>query len=221
MSRESSKTGFTDVLLVQTMGIAVQFMGFMKASLILITSLCLISCAPAKSSYFGEGTFVGVTPSGEEIRFANLGKDQIALNVYSPDCVPCWKEIPALNLLHAEIQNKFPNKALFMVVDPYQIVPDVTDELPFGQVYQLAKDRMNLEIKNRNIQVPIVFMKKPFRVKEGGLVTGTPETLLFETNPLRLYYNFLGSISELTNKEEIQKDSKFQFFRYQFGMESI
>ncbi|TGL08571.1 hypothetical protein EHQ43_05915 [Leptospira bouyouniensis] len=196
-------------------------MGFMKASLILFISLCLISCAPAKSSYFGEGTFVGVSASGEEIIFANLEKDQIALNVYSPDCVPCWKEIPALNLLHSEIQNKFPNKVLFMVVDPYQIVPDITDELPFGQVYQLAKERMNLEIKNRNIQVPIVFMKKPFRVKEGGLVTGTPETLLFETKPLRLYYNFLGSISELSNKESIEKDPKFNFFRYQFGMESI
>lgn len=196
-------------------------MGFMKASLILFICLCLISCAPAKSSYFGEGTFVGVSASGEEITFSNLEKDQIALNVYSPDCVPCWKEIPALNLLYSEIQNKFPDKALYMVVDPYQIVPDITDELPFGQVYQLARERMNLEIKNRNIQVPVVFMKKPFRVKEGGLVTGTPETLLFETKPMRLYYNFLGSISELSNKESIEKDPKFNFFRYQFGMESI
>ncbi|TGL51735.1 hypothetical protein EHQ59_10330 [Leptospira kemamanensis] len=196
-------------------------MGFMKASLILFVSLCLISCAPAKTSYFGETSFVGVTISGEEISFATLAKEHIALNVYSPDCVPCWKEIPALNLLHSEIQKKFPEKVIYMVVDPYQIVPDVTDELPFGQVYQLAKERMNVEIKNRNIQVPIVFMKKPFRVKEGGLVTGTPETLLFETKPLRLYYNFLGSISELTTKEAIEKDPKFNFFRYQFGMESI
>ncbi|PJZ35991.1 hypothetical protein EHQ96_03800 [Leptospira levettii] len=196
-------------------------MGFMKTPLSLLISLCLITCAPAKSSYFGETLFVGVTADGEEINFANLAKDQIAMNVYSPDCVPCWKEIPALNLLYAEIQNKFPNKAIYMVVDPYQIVPDVTDELPFGQVYQMAKERMKVEIKNRNIQIPIIFMKKPFRVKEGGLVTGTPETLLFETKPLRLYYNFLGSISELTTKETIEKDPKFNFFRYQFGMESI
>ncbi|TGM34892.1 hypothetical protein EHQ75_17335 [Leptospira levettii] len=196
-------------------------MGFMKTPLSLLISLCLINCAPAKSSYFGETLFVGVTADGEEINFANLAKDQIAMNVYSPDCVPCWKEIPALNLLYAEIQNKFPNKAIYMVVDPYQIVPDVTDELPFGQVYQMAKERMKVEIKNRNIQIPIIFMKKPFRVKEGGLVTGTPETLLFETKPLRLYYNFLGSISELTTKETIEKDPKFNFFRYQFGMESI
>ncbi|WP_246838069.1 TlpA family protein disulfide reductase [Leptospira levettii] len=193
----------------------------MKTPLSLLISLCLINCAPAKSSYFGETLFVGVTADGEEINFANLAKDQIAMNVYSPDCVPCWKEIPALNLLYAEIQNKFPNKAIYMVVDPYQIVPDVTDELPFGQVYQMAKERMKVEIKNRNIQIPIIFMKKPFRVKEGGLVTGTPETLLFETKPLRLYYNFLGSISELTTKETIEKDPKFNFFRYQFGMESI
>lgn len=203
------------------MGMDRQNIGFMKASLILIISLCLISCAPAKTSYFGEGSFVGVMATGEEIQFASLEKDQIALNVYSPDCVPCWKEIPALNLLHAELQNKYPSKAIYMVVDPYQIVPDVTDELPFGKVYQMAKERMESEIKNRKIQLPIVYMKQPFRVKEGGLVTGTPETLLFETKPLRLYYNFLGSISEQTTKDTIEKDPKFNFFRYQFGMESI
>lgn len=196
-------------------------MGFMKASLILIVSLCLISCAPAKSSYFGEESWSGLTVSGAEISFSKLEKEEIALNVYSPDCVPCWKEIPALNLLHAEIESRFPTKALYMVVDPYQIVSDVTDERPFGEVYQLAKIRMETEVKNRKIQVPIVFMKPPFHVKEGGLITGTPETMLFVTKPMRLYYNFLGSISEQTSIDVIRKEAKFNFFRYQFGMESL
>ncbi|WP_232420790.1 hypothetical protein [Leptospira vanthielii] len=193
----------------------------MKASLILTVSLCLISCAPAKSSQFGEESWVGLTASGAEISFSRLEKEEIALNVYSPDCVPCWKEIPALNLLHAEIETRFPSKVLYMVVDPYQIVPDITDERPFGEVYKLAKERMESEVKNRKIQVPIVFMKPPFRVKEGGLITGTPETMLFVTKPMRLYYNFLGSISEQTSVDAIRKDAKFNFFRYQFGMESL
>lgn len=196
-------------------------MGFMKASLILTVSLCLISCAPAKSSYFGEESWVGLTASGAEISFSQLEKEEIALNVYSPDCVPCWKEIPALNLLHAEIESQFPSKALYMVVDPYQIVPDITDDRPFGEVYKLAKERMEIEVKNRKIQVQIVFMKRPFHVKEGGLITGTPETLLFVTKPMRLYYNFLGAISEQMSMDVIRKDPKFNFFRYQFGMESL
>ncbi|WP_232369074.1 hypothetical protein [Leptospira abararensis] len=193
----------------------------MKASLILTVSLCLISCAPAKSSYFGEESWVGLTTTGAEISFSRLEKEEIALNVYSPDCVPCWKEIPALNLLHAEIQSRFPSKALFMIVDPYQIVPDITEDRPFGEVYKLAKERMENEVKNRKILVPIVFMKPPFRVKEGGLITGTPETMLFVTKPMRLYYNFLGSISEQVSADLIRKDAKFNFFRYQFGMESL
>ncbi|PJZ43991.1 hypothetical protein EHQ30_02925 [Leptospira brenneri] len=196
-------------------------MGFMKTSLISIVSLCLISCAPAKSTYFGEENWVGLTASGAEISFSKLEKEEIALNVYSPDCVPCWKEIPTLNLLHAEIESQFPSKALYMIVDPYQVVPDISDDRPFGEVYQLAKERMAIEVKNRKIQVPIVFMKPPFRVKEGSLITGTPETMLFVTKPMRLYYNFLGAISEQVSVDLIRRDAKFNFFRHQFGMESL
>jgi len=150
-----------------------------------------------------------------------LDKELIALNVYSPDCVPCWKEIPTLNYLHTEIQTKFPNKILYLVVDPYQIIPDLPRTVAWGEAFAKAKVRMEKEVKDRKILLPILFMKPPFEVKEDFLVTGTPETLLFETKPLRLYYNFVGSISEESNLEEIKKDPKVNFFRHEFGMSSL
>ncbi|TGN19372.1 TlpA family protein disulfide reductase [Leptospira idonii] len=183
--------------------------------------LSLTFCAPAKSSYFGESEWSGVTESGEEIFFSSLDKDQIALNVYSPDCVPCWKEIPALNFLHEQIQEKFPRKALYLVVDPYQTVPDLPEQAGWGEAFSKAKARMEKEKISRGIHLPILFMKPSFRVKEGALVTATPETLLFETKPLRLYYNFIGSISEETSLDAIRKDPKIEFFRHQFGMDGI
>ncbi|GBF51783.1 hypothetical protein LPTSP4_33210 [Leptospira ryugenii] len=152
---------------------------------------------------------------------ADLDLDYLALNVYSPDCVPCWKEIPTLNLLAREIQKNFPRHALYMVVDPYQVSVDAKEDAPWGEVYSQAKARMQKEKQDRGIEVPILFMKAPFRVKEKGLITGTPETLLLETKPLRLYYNFLGSISEESKPEVILADQKVKFFKFQFGMNSL
>jgi thiol-disulfide isomerase/thioredoxin len=175
-------------------------------------------CAPSRSSFFGELDWQAVDMDGNPVVISSLDKELIALNVYSPDCVPCWKEIPALNFLASEIKQKHANRALYMVVDPYQIVPDLPRTVSWGEAFGKGKIRMEKEIKDRKINVPILFMKPPFEVKEDFLVTGTPETLLLETKPLRLYYNFIGAISEESNIEEIKKDSKVNFFRHQFGM---
>ena len=63
-------------------------------------------------------------------------------------------------------------------------------------------------------------MMPPFSVNEGNFITGTPETLLLENRPLRLYYNFIGSLSEETDLDKIIKDPKVNFFKHQFGMHS-
>ncbi|MDF3819556.1 hypothetical protein P3G55_06580 [Leptospira sp. 96542] len=183
-------------------------------------ALIFLSCAPDKTSYFGEPSWKGLLADGTEVNFGDLPQRYIALNVYSPDCVPCWKEIPALNLIHAEISAKHPNKAIYMVVDPAQILVDAKPNLSFGETYALAKDRMAKEVKERGIKLPIVFMKPPFSVT-GGLISGTPETLLLETKPLRLFYNFIGAITEETDQTKLPTDTKFQFFRHQFEMDSL
>lgn len=157
---------------------------------------------------------------GNAIFLGTTDKELLALNVYSPDCVPCWKEIPALNYLFSEIQTKYPNRALFLVVDPYQIV-DIPRTASWTEAYEKGKARMEKEVKERKINLPVLFMKPPFEVKEDFLVTGTPETLLFETKPLRLYYNFIGALSEESNIENLKKDPKVNFFRHEFGMNSL
>jgi thiol-disulfide isomerase/thioredoxin len=177
-------------------------------------------CAKAKTSYFGEESWSGLSFDGKEVVFRDLDVSEIAINVYSPDCVPCYKEIPSLNLLAEEIE-KHPKKAFFLVVDPKQILPDSDPNISFAESYQLAKVRMLEEVKNRNIKAKVLFMKPNFQVGTNSLVTGTPETILMETKPLRIYYNFIGSISEKSNPTEIKNESKYQFFRHQFGLSSL
>jgi hypothetical protein len=214
----SSKTDFTDEFRNQGWNER-NPMGhkFFPASCLLII-LSLGTCAPSKSSFFGELEWEAMSLDGNRLSLTEIDKELIALNVYSPDCVPCWKELPTLHFLHSEISEKYPNLALYLVVDPYQIVPDLPRTVSFGEAFGKAKERMQKEIQLRNITIPVLFMKPPFEVKDGGLVTGTPETLLFETKPLRLYYNFIGSISEETKLEDIKKNTKVNFFRHQFGM---
>lgn len=193
-----------------------------KRFLVFTFIFILFSCAPAKTSYFGEETWVGVNLSGQEVVLKDLPVTEIALNVYSPDCVPCFKEIPSLNLLTEEIQSRFSGKkALFLVVDPKQILPDAKEGLDFAAYLPQAKERMLKEIRDRNIKTTVLFMKPPFQVGSGSLVTGTPETILLETKPLRIYYNFIGSISEKVSPPDILNDSKYQFFRHQFGLDSL
>lgn len=218
LSRQSSKTGFTSLFPNEgwkqrnLMGLPL----FPALSLLFL--LIFGQCAPSKSSFFGEAEWQAVDISGNPVQFSDFEYELVALNVYSPDCVPCWKEIPALNYIHSEILAQFPSRKLFMVVDPYQIVPDLPRTASWGEAFGKAKERMLSEVKERKILLPVLFMKPPFEIKQGGLVTGTPETLLFETKPLRLYYNFIGSISEESKLDAIQMDPKVKFFRHQFGL---
>ncbi|MCB1157275.1 MAG: TlpA family protein disulfide reductase [Leptospiraceae bacterium] len=155
---------------------------------------------------------------GKTIHLATIQKvDRIALNVYSPTCIPCVKELPALDYLHREIQ-KNQRGLLYLVVDPFNVT-DLEEGTDFERAYTEAAKVMKEEVQKRNIQIPVLIMKKPFEVKPGtGLITGTPETLLFETRPLNLYYNFVGPISEAMDIPQLEKDTKILFFKKVFGI---
>jgi len=171
-------------------------------------------------NYFGEEEWLGAKFTGEELPLARLPYETLLLNVYAPDCIPCWKEIPTLNYIQDAWISKVPSSKLYMIVDPYQISPE-SAELPWEGAFAKAKARMEEEIKTRGIRAEVLIMKPPFRVGENGLVTGTPETLVLRGKPLRLDYNFVGSICEETKPEQIANHLKVKFMKQQLGWENL
>jgi hypothetical protein len=175
-----------------------------------------MDCRTKRESNLNVQTFVGIDLTGKEVSLKEVMTPRVAINVYSPTCIPCFKEIPSLNYLRKEMLHSRLGE-FYMVVDPYTIV-DGMDGRPFEDVYPEAMRVMKEEVKNRNIELPVLIMKPPFKVTPGeGLITGTPETLLFKTNPLILYYNFIGSISEQESLEVLKNDLKVKFFKRIIG----
>jgi hypothetical protein len=175
-----------------------------------------MDCRTKRESNLNVQTFVGVDLTGKEVSLKDEKTPRVAINVYSPTCIPCFKEIPSLNYLRNEMLHSKLGE-FYMVVDPYSII-DGMDGKPFEDVYPEAMKVMKEEVKNRKIELPILIMKPPFKVIPGeGLITGTPETLLFKTNPLILYYNFIGSISEQESVEDLKNDLKVKFFKRIIG----
>jgi thiol-disulfide isomerase/thioredoxin len=175
-----------------------------------------MDCRTKRESNLNVQTFVGVDLTGKEVSLKDEKTPRVAINVYSPTCIPCFKEIPSLNYLRNEMLHSKLGE-FYMVVDPYSII-DGMDGKPFEDVYPEAMKLMKEEVKNRKIELPILIMKPPFKVTPGeGLITGTPETLLFKTTPLILYYNFIGSISEQESVEDLKNDLKVKFFKRIIG----
>ncbi|PJZ70090.1 redoxin [Leptospira perolatii] len=178
----------------------------------------IISCAPSEQSNLGVSDYAGQTLDGKPVKISELDSDRIALNVYGPNCTPCIREVPVLNYLHYEFE-KNPRIKLYMVVDPTVFV-DNPETLSEEELIQEATTQMKTEIQKYKIKLPVLIMKKPFRIsQESGLVTGTPETLLLKTKPLVLYYNFIGPISEESDQSRIPKDLKVLFFKKMVGFE--
>ena len=90
-----------------------QLQSFIKPFLVVI----LLSCSTHKQSNFHVEKFVGVTLEGQEVAMRELTARRIALNVYSPTCVPCYKELPALHYLYDEMQKKQAGK---LYIDEFQ-----------------------------------------------------------------------------------------------------
>nr|WP_179116128.1 TlpA disulfide reductase family protein [Leptospira kirschneri] len=181
-----------------------------------IFSLSGFYCALSEQPNLGVQEFQGITLDGRLVRLSEVKASRLILNVYGPNCVPCIKEIPALNYLYHEMQ-KDPKVQFYMAVDPSLFFDDpeaMSEDEMLTKVIPLVKD----EIQKYKIQVPTLLMKKPFRVsRTNSIITGTPETLLFKTKPFVLYYNFIGPISEEGNPERLSIDQKILFFKRMAG----
>ncbi|HRG45310.1 MAG: TlpA family protein disulfide reductase [Leptospiraceae bacterium] len=189
----------------------------MKQIIIFLLTVFLANCYSQKQSNFDVSLYEGLDLSGKPVALSELPLRRLAINVYAPTCIPCVKEIPALNYLFQEV-NKDKSLGLYMVVDPYDIVPDAEPTSSFDELYPKAKAIMEKEISEKKIELPILIMKRPFRVSQGdGLITGRPETLLFKTKPLILFYNFIGPISEEKELNLIQTENKVKFFKLMLG----
>ena len=189
----------------------------MKQILIFLIFTLFGRCYSQKQSNFDVSLYEGIDFSGNRVVLKDLPLRRLAINVYAPTCVPCVKEIPALNFLNREIAS---DKSLgfYMVVDPYDIVPEAEITSSFEELYPKAKAIMEKEVLEKKIELPILIMKRPFRVSQGdGLITGRPETLLFKMNPLILYYNFIGPISEGNETKFIENENKEKFFKLMLG----
>lgn len=186
-------------------------------SLLVLSSLFHLGCLKQESNQLGLGEWKAVfLDSQEEIVLAELPRQILALNVYAPDCVPCWKEIPTLHRILDRI-SKDERLGLYMIVDPQLILGASEPVLPGTDDWEKARSIMLEEKMKRGIRLPILFMLPPFQVQDEGFVTGTPETILVRTKPWNIYYNFIGSISEKSTVEEIDRDPKVQFFLSMIG----
>jgi len=115
----------------------------MKQFIPFLFILFLLSCYSQKQSNFDVSLYEGLDLSGKQIVLKDLSYKRLAINVYAPTCVPCVKEIPALNAIYKDI-SKDKSLGLFMVVDPYDIVPDAEPSNTFEQLYPKAKEIMEL-----------------------------------------------------------------------------
>ncbi|AVQ12445.1 Uncharacterized protein XB16_2119 [Leptospira santarosai] len=175
-----------------------------------------VHCALSEQPNLGIQEFQGITLDGIPVRLSEVKAPRLVLNVYGPNCVPCIKEIPALNYLYLDMQ-KDPKIQFYMAVDPTLFFDEpetMSEEELLTKGIPLVKE----EIRKYGIQVPTLLMKKPFRVsRTDSIVTGTPETLLFKTKPFVLYYNFIGPISEEANPQRLVVDRKVLFFKRMAG----
>ncbi len=172
-----------------------------------------ISNRYAIDTYFSNLTFR--TLNNHSFTLRDIKNPVFLINFYSPTCAPCVKELPALHLLYNELQKY--HFELFLVVEPD--LEKNLPEVPERYKHQAFDDNsmnylievLNTEVKKRNIQIPILIVNPPFKIDSDQIITGTPETLIFTTSPLRLHYNFIGPISTSDNLEEIKKDTRFLF----------
>ena len=195
----------------------------MRKVIITFISFFVGFCANQESSNFQIDKFNGVElETGKHIFFSKIKNSQnLVLNVYAPKCPPCLAEINTLEYLYEEIQKK-KDIQLFMIVDPELTLNRVditTENKTTEQILKEAAEVMRKEKEKYNISLPIILMHKPFKISTKGLVTGMPETLLFKTSPLILYYNFLGPIAIEKDLEKIKKEPKVLFLKRMLGMD--
>jgi thiol-disulfide isomerase/thioredoxin len=160
--------------------------------------------------------------TGEKILLSKLPHQVIALNIYSPNCIPCIKELPTLHRIQERL-SKDPRFAIYIAVDPILVSESVAggSEPDSGDTRERAISIMKKEIIEKNIKIPVIVLDPPFRVSSESFVTATPETILIRTNPWNIYYNFIGAISEQQLSSSIDSDPKVKFFFSSMGARNL
>ncbi|MCZ8238262.1 MAG: hypothetical protein O9346_11985 [Leptospiraceae bacterium] len=189
---------------------------------LLSTIFLVANCLDSPKSQMGlEANWTGIDlATNQVVSLADTGFETLALNVYSPTCIPCFKELPALERIHARLK-KDPKFGLFLVVDPIQVSETTSGDFQTEEPLARAKAIMQAEVIKRKISIPILLMNRPFAVSNEAFVTATPETILVRTKPWNIYYNFIGSLSEKEEISQIDSDPRIQFFFHTLGARNL
>ncbi len=178
-----------------------------------LTTLLLFLGGCSPSSHLSVDQLSGRFLDGTPIRFAEVEAPRFVVNFYSPTCAPCIEELPALHVLYEEAKKS--GIPLYLAVEGWPETHDVPvpETAPREKIFQAIRKRMERDIETYGIRIPVVIMDENFRITpgEGGLITGTPETLLFHTQPLMLEYNFIGPLSTATTPAELRQDPRLRF----------
>ena len=193
--------------------------------IIYVSLLFFVFCRPKLSSNFGVREWVGYDLAYKQIRFDELKTNGLVLNFYSPICLPCLAELPALEQVYERLQKK--NIAMYIALSSQlsingieatnvEKMSDMVDEEIDGEEkfklrHKKIAERMKKDQRDYKILIPIIVMYDDFKIASNELVQATPETLLFKTKPLRLRYNFIGPLSTAKSQKALLEDSRFNF----------
>lgn len=174
----------------------------MKRFLLLITAiLSLAGCRPELEESREAKLFQGteIAPA-EDTSFdlRSLNGRGVVVNIYSPTCVPCIDELPALHVLYEEAKKR--NIRMYLALEGRANSHGIEKSFDNknSEINAIA-ERMQQDIQKYGIEIPVVILDGSLRVHPKGLVTATPETLFFKLNPAILLYNFIGPVSSVRN----------------------
>ncbi len=185
--------------------------------LLLLKLIFFLGCVNSIKNYddfFSKLSFRDL--EGNKWNLNNINKTVIIINFYSPTCPPCIEELPALHMIYQEAKRL--NYEMFLAIEPdleknLPVVPENYKNQPYNEeIYLFLRNVIIQEIKRRNISIPVYIFEPPFRIDKDQIITGTPETLIFTTQPLRLRYNFIGPIATTENIEDLKWNTRYQFF---------
>ena len=220
---------------------------------LMLSFFMLGSCLPKENSNLESKEWYGTSlQSNKPIHLDKMNASAIILNFYSPFCPPCIKELPVLEKMYE--QAKKLNIAMYLAVTQDQdiylqsLAKDKILEIEKSSLSSSAKPaqaKQKISTKKKkinltmliaqlkkdqslyNISIPMLIMNPNFRIGLGEIVSATPETLFFSTNPLVLKYNFIGpfpAIKQETQetKDEFQKNNKVSpHAKLQFAMKQL
>jgi len=155
-------------------------------------------------------TWSGRLLDGTPVRLGDVNSQILILNFYSPTCQPCIEELPALEILYETAKKK--NASMYIVLEGNPLSHGLEERGNEEENYIEIRNRMQEDVMKYAISIPVLIIDARFPVfGEGGLITGTPETILLKTQPLVLKYNFVGPIASTGTLEEIKKDERLSF----------